>query len=884
MLHFEEIKNITSPLGQKKLNDTLRDLWNKTTQISTKDILNGAVIGDKLREDTIEARHIKANAINADHIEADQIRGRHIHAGEIDTQHLKALSIKADNIDIDAITTKHIKAGSITAESGILADLSVTSAKIAQAAIKSAHIDNAQIKTAHIDDAQITSAKIADAQILSAHIDAAQIKSAHIEQGSINTAHIMDGAINSAKILEGSIGTAHISELSADLLTSGTIDTGAITIRDETGRMIIANNKLQVFDYTNDDTPVLYERIALGHLEGEKYGLVVRGSDGNTILLNENGITEEGFTDGYSKLPDNSLNPIKIDIDSVITRINEDGTSTIEGSKILLNNKTLDVEIFDINTKQSELETITSNNTASITANTEAINLKLDSQIFDNYKTETDGEIDSINTNLQTKTTEISALQGQIVLKAEQSDLETLETITNGISSNVDSLQTQTAGIEIELGSIESRVSDAETDISNLNTRVAINETSISQNTTEIELRVTATEMEEIIETVREDINELSGETGGRISLIESEILVHADEISLSVKKDDITHKNIWGINYVSNLPENWEQGFNDGVNVDTNPYYISNIGFINVNPNTDYTLFIENLVIGTTWEELSLMTWAEVAQNTWGSYLLGNVRNCKINITEYDANDNILNETWEGIEFIFNKDTPYPVSFTTQEGTEKIKMRIKAQGVGGLELEINPAAVEHSNLKLEIGTRKTDWLPCINDIAGEHQLNAINYEEEPIEPVAGTLWLDAQNNINLYKFDGVEWVLVGFGTVENIMTKISSNEAQLKILDDKVNIEISSLKEGQEEINTYFSFEEDGLKIGKSDSPFNVGISHERFEINKDYVPIVWISGQQEKLFIKSVEVTEDLIVGNHAIEKYDENLTLVRWIGGDA
>lgn len=351
---------------------------------------------------------------------------------------------------------------------------------IKDASITTAKIQDASITTAKIGDAQITSAKIGHGAIESAHIGEAQIDTAHIKHGSINTAHIVDGAINDAKILEGSIGTAHISELSADLLTSGTIDTGAITIRDETGRMIIANNKLQVFDYTNDDIPVLYERIALGHLEGEKYGLVVRGSDGATILLNEDGITEKGFTDGYSKLPDNSLNPIKIDIDSVITRINEDGTSTIEGSKILLNNKTLDVEIFDINTKQSELETTTSNNTASITANTEAINLKLDSQTFDNYKTETDGEIDSIYTNLQTKTTEISALQGQIVLKAEQSDLEALETITNGISSDVDTLQTQYSGITIELGSIDTRVGNVETEITTLDGVVTSHDTRLT--------------------------------------------------------------------------------------------------------------------------------------------------------------------------------------------------------------------------------------------------------------------------------------------------------------------------------------------------------------------------------------------------------------------
>lgn len=573
MLHFQEIKDINSPLGQKQLNDTLRDLWNKATNIQSRDIANGSVDEKKLKEGTIEARHIKTNAIEADHIKSDQIVSRHIRAGEVDTQHIKALSIKADQIDSNAIftrhissdsifgehiqansiETKHIQANAITAESGILANLSVGFANIQNSAIRSAHIKDAEIKTAHIDDAQITNAKIqngaitsakigeaqietahiGEAQIKSGHIDIAQIKSTHIEQGSINTAHIVDGAINDAKILEGSIGTAHISELSADLLTSGTIDTGAITIRDETGRLIITNNKLQVLDYDNQDVPQLYERVVLGKLEenDEVYGIRIRGKNGQTVLIDENGITNEGFTEGYNKLDDDSLNATKIDIDSIITKINTDGTNMIEGSKILLDGKTLDIEIFDITTKQGELETNISNNTTNITANANAIELKLDSQDFNSYKSVNDNNIATIQSDLSTKTTEISTLQGQIILKAEQSDLETLETITNGIASDVDTLQTQYSGITIELGSIDTRVGNVETEITTIDGVVTSHDTRL----TSAEQKITDSAIVNTVRSSTSYIDDLSGKVS--TDSIISSINQTAEEISIDASK-----------------------------------------------------------------------------------------------------------------------------------------------------------------------------------------------------------------------------------------------------------------------------------------------------------------------------------------------------------
>lgn len=81
------------------------------------------------------------------------------------------------------------------------------------------YLANLAVGSANIQSAAITSAKIADAAVGSAAIANAAIKKAHLGTAIIDTAHIIDGAITNAKI----------GSLSADKITSGTINAIDIT-------------------------------------------------------------------------------------------------------------------------------------------------------------------------------------------------------------------------------------------------------------------------------------------------------------------------------------------------------------------------------------------------------------------------------------------------------------------------------------------------------------------------------------------------------------------------------------------------------------------------------------------------------------------------------
>ncbi|CAI6304727.1 Fibronectin type-III domain-containing protein [Bacillus subtilis] len=107
------------------------------------------------------------------------------------------------------------------------------------------------VTSAIIADAAITSAKVAEAAIGTAAIQNAAIARAHLQEAIIDTVHIADAAITSAKI----------KELSADLITSGTIKAINITGSLIRGGKFQALNTNKNFDsYFDGDKFYQYKR------------------------------------------------------------------------------------------------------------------------------------------------------------------------------------------------------------------------------------------------------------------------------------------------------------------------------------------------------------------------------------------------------------------------------------------------------------------------------------------------------------------------------------------------------------------------------------------------------------------------------------------------
>ena len=250
------------------------------------------------------------------------------------------------------------------------------------------YIKEATIDTLHCKDAFITTAKIKDAAITAAKIS----------QAAINTGHIQDAAIDNAKIANASIDDAKILNLSANKLTAGTIDTAEVKVKSANGEVEISGYQILIKDSSDMLNP--YVRVVMGKyrkveappvIEGQEdsednyeYGIVIRGKDGKTIMWDSNGVHNAGITDGAvddNKIADNAnINGSKIDLESMIRIINEDGTSEkINAMQILIDGKNLYTQFTEMNNTIDGQKKTISQMQSDIKQNADSIKLSVES-------------------------------------------------------------------------------------------------------------------------------------------------------------------------------------------------------------------------------------------------------------------------------------------------------------------------------------------------------------------------------------------------------------------------------------------------------------------------------------------------------------------------
>lgn len=380
-LKFEDI--------QKEFQDTTDTVNNITTD-------NGTIDGSTI--DGIETKQIEdfeANVIKVTNLKA-------VYA-EIDT--LKV--IKADIQNLNAVTAR---IGTLESTKANITDLTSTNIKVS----------NLEANKANITDLNAASGKIHVLESKTASID-------NLLAGNITAKNIATNAITAGSgiIADGAIGDAQISSLDVNKLNAGDITTSKHKIVSADGTIEIVGNQLLI----NRNN---INRVTLGEYRKKDgttdYGLVVRSKDGQTIMLDGNGVHNAGITDGAidnNKVSDNAnIAGNKLDINSVIREVNAKGTETIKGTKVTVGDRTLDVEL------STQKNTITNNSKeltsqkASIKALDNAIKLKVDTQTYSNSISAINNNISTTNSNLSKATSELNVLREQVSSKVSQVDVD----------------------------------------------------------------------------------------------------------------------------------------------------------------------------------------------------------------------------------------------------------------------------------------------------------------------------------------------------------------------------------------------------------------------------------------------------------------------------
>ncbi|ELC8385969.1 phage tail protein [Clostridium perfringens] len=339
ILKFEDI--------QQENQETTDTVNNITTD-------NGTVDGSTI--DFITTKQIEdfeANVIKVAKLKAILAEIENLHVNKADIQNLNAViarigTLEATKASITELNAIHAIIQQIKAGKADITELNAAVAKVGILENKTAVLENA----------------------LAGNLTADNFKTNAITAGS-------------AVIAEGAIGSSQISSLSVNKLEAGDITTSKHRIVSADGTVEIVGNQILI-NRNNINRVILGEYRKLDNTTD--YGLLIRGKDGRTVMFDSDGVHNAGITDGAidnNKVADNAnISGNKLDINSVIREVNNNGTETIKGTKVTVGDRTLDVELSTQKNTITEHSKELSSQKASLTALDNALKFKVDSQTF----------------------------------------------------------------------------------------------------------------------------------------------------------------------------------------------------------------------------------------------------------------------------------------------------------------------------------------------------------------------------------------------------------------------------------------------------------------------------------------------------------------------
>lgn len=146
-----------------------------------------------------------------------------------------------------------------------------------------------------------------------------------------------------------------------------------------------------------------------------------------------------------------------------------------------------------------------------------------------------------------------------------------------------------------------------------------------------------------------------------------------------------------------------------------------------------------------------------------------------------------------------------------------------------------------------------------------------------------GTLNADLMKAGVLQSADGSTWINLEDGSFSFGDGKLTYNSGSFNIdLSGSPIYEEVQSKANQvdiDEIHSYFQFGTNGLTISKDASPFKISISNEQIDFIDNGTSVAYINGQ--KMYITSLDIVDNIVVGVHQIEKFNNSITLIRYVG---
>ena len=188
-------------------------------------------------------------------------------------------------------------------------------------------------------------------------------------------------------------------------------------------------------------------------------------------------------------------------------------------------------------------------------------------------------------------------------------------------------------------------------------------------------------------------------------------------------------------------------------------------------------------------------------------------------------------------------------------------------------------------NLKLEKGNKATDWTPAPEDV--DTDINEVSSDLHT-EIVEQTTQILAECDKML--FTALE-SYVETGDYESFKESIQS---QLEILTDNITMTFTQTQEAlntvnkdlQEKFNqvtTYFTFAINGLIIGKTENPYKMVLSNERYSMTVNDEEVMYIDAITKMAYFPKLTITDAFVLLGYEWKHGEvDGLVIVDWIGG--
>ena len=336
------------------------------------------------------------------------IKANYILANTVETQYLKAETAELTYATIDNLNAANADIKNLTTDYADIKKLHTGDMTAVNADIK-----KLDANVADINELVATKADISQLSAINADIKKLSAGVADIDTlifGSATGTTIQTDFSNAviAQLGDAQILSAMIDSLSANKITAGNIYTNAVRVYgDDTNKLSIVDNTISISDGTQI-------RVQIGKDANNDYNMYVWDSSGN-LMFDALGVTYNGIKRPVIRddvVSDNAnISANKLNIDSLFSAINEDGTHTLQSSKIYVDadNQTLDVSF--------------KNMTDSVNENSKAIS---------------------------SQGTDISVIQGQISSKIWQQDIDD---VSSEMSTKYSEISQTLNDVKVELGS-----------------------------------------------------------------------------------------------------------------------------------------------------------------------------------------------------------------------------------------------------------------------------------------------------------------------------------------------------------------------------------------------------------------------------------------------